>query len=1217
MPAGSSPIAVDGNLDAAYGSPLAYDQTPTSAGDATTVAANQGYANGSELDAVYGVVQNNTLYLFFAGNLGNSDNLDLFIQTGAGGVNMLANQTLGGGNPGGYQRLAKLGSNRGLVFDSSFAPNYFLTASSPGGSATDTSNQDFNSYVNYANLNTGTYGYLGYGNPGPPGKFNTNQNGNALGMAYGFNNSNIAGVTATSVPSQSALASVATGLEFSIPIADLTESGQTVTSIQITAFLADQHQDLIYNQLTGLAPGYTDLNGNANSSTTSLGDPTYAVATNFNNDIPGPHYVSISTSQAPPFPVTKSGSTLLVNENGNGPITLSASGSSIIASQGTTTMTFSGISGATVTGSSASNVLNLSSAPAIPFTFTNAATTTLNVTSGNLYFASGQATIALGAMNISGGASAVVPAISTTQTQLVLNQLTDAGKLDLTNNVLLINYASLSDPIAAIQQDVVGGYNSGAWNGAGIDSSQAAANTGYDLGYADSADPGNPASLGLNQIKVTYTLAGDANLDEKVNGADFAILSTNFNQAVAGWDAGDFNYDFKANGADFAMLAGNFNKGVTFSAPLPGNAVSGVNFKYYEGTFSSLPNFSTLTPVKTGLTSNFNLDIRNVDQNFAFDYTGYLYIPNSGSYTFLTTSDNGSDLYIDGALIVNNDGVHSSQQAQGSTTLSAGYHNIEVSYFQQSGIPNLQVQYSGPGIVQQAIPTAALYGIAPATIDVSQYGAVGNGTHDDTAAFNAAIAAAPDYSTIQLDAGKTYLLSNGLLLTRPINIEGNGATILFNTAGNGSPNSEVIEARSGVDTTTVTLPSQTFAVGQTSYSGSFSTSEFIPGDYVYLQLGTDPNDPGQPNYATIAQVVSNTGSVLTVNTAIPNMPGLVNGQLNLSDSGYTPQPSTIQRITDLIQNVSFKDLNYTFASGTTPDADLWIERADNVTASDITGSLTIGVNVADSINVTLNNIDGTLVKLDSSGGRAVSAYQSDGLVVNGITVNQSSDSPVVFLETWARNTTLNNIVDTWNYSSASSSAVFFFTGNSYNTFVSSASITNVGAINLAGSGGAPAQYSFGTATVSGPIKSALLSQTNPGTGQPVSDIQMLQNTSTNTTLNASSLETTATQTIALTSNMNYRSFNLLNGAQNVNGIISSIIIDASSTSGLSNLYINSASGGSANLTGNLTAGQAVPITEFFGTDYPWNIANQKSLVITTGNVPANTTLTVSVTYYPT
>jgi hypothetical protein len=64
-----------------------------------------------------------------------------------------------------------------------------------------------------------------------------------------------------------------------------------------------------------------------------------------------------------------------------------------------------------------------------------------------------------------------------------------------------------------------------------------------------------------------YTLLGDANLDGKVNGTDFDLMATNFNQAVTnGWDKGDFNYDGKVNGNDFVLLADNFNQFASQSA---------------------------------------------------------------------------------------------------------------------------------------------------------------------------------------------------------------------------------------------------------------------------------------------------------------------------------------------------------------------------------------------------------------------------------------------------------------------------------------------------------------------------------------------------------------------------------------------------------------------------------------------------------------------------
>jgi autotransporter-associated beta strand protein len=141
------------------------------------------------------------------------------------------------------------------------------------------------------------------------------------------------------------------------------------------------------------------------------------------------------------------------------------------------------------------------------------------------------------------------------------------SSLDIGNNHLFINYAAGHDPISSISALLKSGFNAGSWNGVGINSSNAQANSGsYGLGFADSADLGNPAGLASNQIEVAYTLLGDANLDGKVNGADFAILATNFNKAVtgtSGWDQGDFNYDGKINGADFAALAANFNKGAS------------------------------------------------------------------------------------------------------------------------------------------------------------------------------------------------------------------------------------------------------------------------------------------------------------------------------------------------------------------------------------------------------------------------------------------------------------------------------------------------------------------------------------------------------------------------------------------------------------------------------------------------------------------------------
>jgi hypothetical protein len=139
--------------------------------------------------------------------------------------------------------------------------------------------------------------------------------------------------------------------------------------------------------------------------------------------------------------------------------------------------------------------------------------------------------------------------------------------LDLANNHLFINYGSGPDPIASIVAWIASGYAGGTWSGTGITSSSAKADSHvYGIGYADSTGS-NPAGLSSGQIEIMYTLLGDANLDGKVNGTDFTILATNFNQSVTdGWDKGDFNYDGKVNGSDFLALATNFNQSAGQSA---------------------------------------------------------------------------------------------------------------------------------------------------------------------------------------------------------------------------------------------------------------------------------------------------------------------------------------------------------------------------------------------------------------------------------------------------------------------------------------------------------------------------------------------------------------------------------------------------------------------------------------------------------------------------
>ncbi|MHC4543086.1 MAG: FN3 associated domain-containing protein, partial [Planctomycetota bacterium] len=136
--------------------------------------------------------------------------------------------------------------------------------------------------------------------------------------------------------------------------------------------------------------------------------------------------------------------------------------------------------------------------------------------------------------------------------------------------------------------------------------------------------------------------------------------------------------------------------------------IKGLNYEYFEGYWSYVPNFDDYTPRREGIVSTFDITPRLRDDYFGFRFTGFIEVPLDGVYTFYTTSDDGSLLFIDGYLVVNNDGNHSVQERSGSIYLDAGMHSITVEYFEGNVNNVLIVSYEGPGIPKKTIPNDVL-----------------------------------------------------------------------------------------------------------------------------------------------------------------------------------------------------------------------------------------------------------------------------------------------------------------------------------------------------------------------------------------------------------------------------------------------------------------------------------------------------------------------------
>jgi len=121
------------------------------------------------------------------------------------------------------------------------------------------------------------------------------------------------------------------------------------------------------------------------------------------------------------------------------------------------------------------------------------------------------------------------------------------------------------------------------------------------------------------------------------------------------------------------------------------NGLMGKVYLLAENT-NALPDFDTMKPVNTLYTTTLNVPTRNWESGFpglvnrfewfAIEYKGNFKVKNTGHYTFRLVSDDGSKLFIDKKLVIDNDGGHPTTSRTGEIDLDNSLHSITVQYFQ-------------------------------------------------------------------------------------------------------------------------------------------------------------------------------------------------------------------------------------------------------------------------------------------------------------------------------------------------------------------------------------------------------------------------------------------------------------------------------------------------------------------------------------------------------
>jgi len=287
--------------------------------------------------------------------------------------------------------------------------------------------------------------------------------------------------------------------------------------------------------------------------------------------------------------------------------------------------------------------------------------------------------------------------------------------------------------------------------------------------------------------------------------------------------------------------------------------------------------------------------------------------------------------------------------------------------------------------------------------NVLEYGAIGDGSADDTAAVLATIAAATAGSTVVFPHG-TYKLLDGLLIEKPLTIDGQGSTFVFTTGG-APTNLSPFWFRSSFDSNSASkayngppddLPTyyRTFSGAVVEGNRTFtlaSVTGLSTGTEVQLRYGVDPNDATSPFLCQWNRVASVSGSDVTFAIACPE-----------DINGTSHKCVTFN---DIVENCGIKDCTISYDGTFAAEVGLWIDNCRNFYARNIIMSgLPRGIVVEASDNVEINNIYAkTITKYFF-----LNAYHFTNLHASNLSVDDCYNAGVYF-ESQGRGALVENV----------------------------------------------------------------------------------------------------------------------------------------------------------------------------------------------------------------
>lgn len=131
---------------------------------------------------------------------------------------------------------------------------------------------------------------------------------------------------------------------------------------------------------------------------------------------------------------------------------------------------------------------------------------------------------------------------------------------------------------------------------------------------------------------------------------------------------------------------------------------------FYLENLTSIPSLENKRPDAKGTCFEITSDEvkEEIKSNTLVRFRTTLQVENEDRFTFYTNSDDGSKLWVNNELVVDNDGDHGVIEKNGSISLKPGTYPLEVIWFNGGGSGWLNVDYKTKTIPKQVLPTSIL-----------------------------------------------------------------------------------------------------------------------------------------------------------------------------------------------------------------------------------------------------------------------------------------------------------------------------------------------------------------------------------------------------------------------------------------------------------------------------------------------------------------------------